>query len=154
MRVVLRTPVDDVLLLGRPLRAYAEELPLPATEATVVLDPRCPLLPSVFVADLVERVGRTGRPHVGVRPVTDTVKEVGADGVVGRTVDRDALVQVVGPLVLPLGVEPAPAGDEELVDLVLTAGTAVVQVEAPAAARRVEDASDVALLEGLALEIR
>ena len=112
--------------------------------AFVVLDEAVPLVPSEFVDDLVERVRATGRPHAGVRPVTDTVKLL-RDGLVGETLDRSGLWQLAAPVVLPRPVL-LPGTLVELVG-----GLAdVVYVEAPPLARRVGDASDLTLLEALA----
>ncbi len=82
--------------------------------AFVVHDPAVPLVPEEFVTDLVELVRATGRPHVGVRPVTDTVKVL-HDGLVGETLDRSGLWQLTGPVVLPAEV-PLPATLTELVE--------------------------------------
>lgn len=146
MRLVLSSALDDEVLLGRTLREHAESVPVP-DGAWVVLDPCCPLVPPEFVAELVRQVASTGRPHVGVRRVTDTVKEL-VDGTVGSTVDRESLYVLAAPLVLPTA--PPEGGSmselvEALEDLVL--------VEAPPAARRVSDASEIRLLEALALSI-
>ena len=143
MRVVLSSALDDEVLLGKTLREHVEQLPVPEG-AWVVLDPLCPLVPAAFVAELVERVAETGRPHVGVRPVTDTVKLL-ADGVVGETFDRDALSSIAAPLVLT--DEPPSSGSME--DLVASLEE-VVLVEAPPLARRVGDRSEIRLLEALA----
>lgn len=151
MRQVLGSAPDDLTLFGRPLREYAETLPVPVTAATIVLDPCCPLVPAEFVALLVERTEATGRAHVGIRPVTDTVKQVSAAGVVGPTVDREGLVQVVGPVVLPPG---SPAPDAGSVLELVSGRPDLVRVEAPALARRVSDASEAALVEALAQSMR
>ncbi|HSV41683.1 MAG TPA: 2-C-methyl-D-erythritol 4-phosphate cytidylyltransferase [Nocardioidaceae bacterium] len=144
MRHVLTSDLDDELLLGRTLREHVSSIPDIAGGAYVVLDPLCPLVPVDFVADLVARVVDTGVAHVGVRPVTDTVK-VMHDGLVGGTVDRAALVQLAAPVVLPEPVEVAGT----LAELVATLDE-VVLVEAPALARRIGDRSDLELLAALA----
>ena len=113
-------------------------------DAYVVLDPLCPLVPGEFVAELVDRVRATGRPHAGVRPVTDTVKTM-RGGLVGETVDRESLLQLAAPVVLP-GPVQVP---DTLIELVASLAE-VVFVEAPPLARRVSDVSDVRLLEALA----
>lgn len=143
MRVVLSSGLDDELLLGKSLRAHVDEIAVP-DGAWVVLDPRCPLVPEAFVAELVARVTQTGLPHVGVRPVTDTVKVL-ADGVVGETLDRDALRCLAAPLVL--ASEPPSTGS--MAELVASL-EGVVLVEAPPLARRVGDRSEIRLLEALA----
>ena len=75
---------------------------------------------------------------VGVRPVTDTVKLV-EDGYVGSTLDREGLLQVVSPVVLPPAVVAALDGlpTSDLAALVaLLAGTyPVTTLEAPPEAR-------------------
>src|SRR4051794_17417732 len=121
--------------------------------ALVVHDPLCPRTPVEFLARAVEAA--TGdRVVVGVRPVVDTVKTV-EDGILGDTVDRDALVVVASPVVLPAGVvaalADAPALDD-LAELVRSLRTdyEVLMLEAPPAARRVADESDLQLLSQLA----
>ena len=70
-----------------------------------------------------------------------------ADGLVGETVDREGLLSVVSPVVLPPSVVAALV-DEPALDLAdagrVAAPTShrVVLVEAPAAARRVSLAED------------
>jgi 2-C-methyl-D-erythritol 4-phosphate cytidylyltransferase len=139
---VVSSPIDEAMLLGHTLRSHAESLEVPPG-AYVVLDPQCPLVPAAFVADLVERVRTTGVPHAGVRHVTDTVK-VMHEGLVGETVDRESLLQLTSPVVLP-GPAEVPATLAELV-----AGLPEVMfVQAPPLARRVSDPSEILLLEAL-----
>ena len=69
----------------------------------VVVDEHAPGVDPVTLRAMVEGC-RDGRPRLGVRPVTDTVKRL-RDGVATGTVDRAGLVRVVGPLVLPGGGE-------------------------------------------------
>lgn len=140
---MLTSELDDELLLGRTLREHVESIEVPPG-AYVVLDPLCPLVPADFVAALVERVAATGVPHVGVRPVTDTVKAL-HDGLVGATLDRDSLRRLASPLVLP----EATRAEGSLAELVASLPE-VVMVEAPPLARRVGDRSDIELLEALA----
>ncbi len=143
VRTVLVSHLDDEVLLGRTLREHALAVEVP-DGVYVVLDPAVPLVPAAFVADLADRVRTTGRPHAGVRPVTDTVKLV-REGLVGETVDREGLWQLAAPVVLP-----APRDlPGTLVELVAALDD-VVLVEAPPLARRVADVSDLRLLEGLA----
>ena len=66
----------------------------------VLHDALCPLTPPTFLAACVERAAGSATVTVGVRPVTDTVKEL-HDGQVGATHDRADLLQVVSPVVLP-----------------------------------------------------
>lgn len=123
-----------------------------AEEPVVLHDPLCPLTPPAFIADCLAASASSGAVVVGVRPVTDTVKRV-EDGYVGGTVDRDGLLQVVSPVVLPPAVVAAldglPTSDlAELVGL-LTGRFPVEPLEAPAEARRVAEPDDVRLLEAL-----
>ncbi len=133
--------------LGTPWEALVEaELPF------VLHDSLCPLTPPSFIASCVERTRATGAVVVGVRPVTDTVKRV-ADGLVGETLDRDALVTVCSPVVLPAAVVAALDGlpTSDFTDLVagLRERYAVELVEAPSTAARVGGPDDVRLLESL-----
>jgi 2-C-methyl-D-erythritol 4-phosphate cytidylyltransferase len=122
--------------------------------ALVVHDPLCPGTPVGFLAEAVRAAVADDVVVVGGRPVTDTVKEVGAEGVLGRTHDRTALRAVTSPVVLPASVVAAlsalPATDD-LADLVAAVASdhRVVFLDAPAAGRRVLDESDVRLLEAL-----
>jgi 2-C-methyl-D-erythritol 4-phosphate cytidylyltransferase len=120
--------------------------------ALVVHDPLCPRTPVEFLLSAVEAAAGD-RVVVGVRPVVDTVKTVDA-GVLGDTVDRDALVVVASPVVLPAAVvaalPEAPVLDD-LAELVRSLRTdyEVLLLEAPPAARRVADESDLRLLANL-----
>jgi 2-C-methyl-D-erythritol 4-phosphate cytidylyltransferase len=124
----------------------AEELPY------VLHDSLCPLTPPGFLIACVEHAQARSAVVVGVRPVTDTVKER-HQGLVGETVDRTALLQVVSPIVLPPAVVAAldgvPSGD--FAELVAALGERfpVVTLEAPATARRVSEVADVRVLEAL-----
>jgi 2-C-methyl-D-erythritol 4-phosphate cytidylyltransferase len=125
-----------------------------ADEAFVLHDPLCPMTPPEFIAECVRRAVESAGVVAGVRPVTDTVKQV-ADGVVGETVDRGSLVAVCSPVVLPasvvakLGALPA----YDFVELVtqLRRGWPVEFAEAPPAARRVGSLEDLEVLEALTL---
>lgn len=131
---------------------------------TVVLhDPLCPMTPPAFLARCADRAAVEDRIVVGVRPVTDTVKEVTAapgGDLLGATVDRDALVAVCSPVVLPPAVvadlfaDGAGLPSTDFVALVTTLreryGDARVElVEAPAEARRVASEEDIAVLAAL-----
>ncbi len=136
-------PVDD----GTPWAAVAA-----TGEPFVVHDPLCPMTPPDFVAACVVRAVEHGCVVVGVRPVTDTVKVV-AGAVVGETVDRDSVVSVASPVVLPPEVvaelDELPSHDAvELVEA-LRRRFRVELVEAPPAARRVGSEEDVRVLEAL-----
>jgi 2-C-methyl-D-erythritol 4-phosphate cytidylyltransferase len=128
----------------------AEELPF------VLHDSLCPLTPPEFLAECVEQALAHSAVTVGVRPVTDTVKELAegpGDGLVGRTVDRTALLQVVSPVVLPPAVVAAlhdvPTGDFAELVATLAERFPVETIEAPAQARRVADQDDLRVLEAL-----
>ena len=115
-------------------------------------DALCPITPPAFVVECVRRAVAADVPVAGVRPVTDTVKQV-ADGRVGATVDRDGLVALAAPVVLPARVvgslDAAPGPD--LVALVQSLPD-VELVEAPPAGRAVASLDDVRLLEALTAE--
>jgi 2-C-methyl-D-erythritol 4-phosphate cytidylyltransferase len=121
-------------------------------EPFVLHDPLCPMTPPAFIADCVAHAVARGCVVVGVRPVTDTVKVV-ADGMVGETVDREALVAVASPVVLPAGVVASLDGlpSTDFVALVdaLRRRYPVELVEAPPAARRVGSVEDLRVLEAL-----
>ncbi|RYE79806.1 MAG: hypothetical protein EOO74_03115, partial [Myxococcales bacterium] len=73
----------------------------------VLHDPLCPLTPPEFIEGVAE-VASSGAVVVGVRPVTDTVKQLD-NGVLGATVNRESLRQVCSPIALPAGVVQALA---------------------------------------------
>ncbi len=118
-------------------------------------DALCPLTPPEFLAACVERCLDDDAVVVGVRAVTDTVKEV-AGGLLGATIDRDGLVAVCSPVVLPPAAvaDLAGAGGLPTTDLValvtwLRASYPVVLVDAPPTARRVASDDDLRILEAL-----
>ncbi|GCD90723.1 hypothetical protein NLS1_27290 [Nocardioides sp. LS1] len=121
-------------------------------EPFVLHDALCPMTPAAFIASCLVTAVERDVVVVGVRPVTDTVKVV-ADGVVGSTVDRSALVSVASPIVLPPSVVAALDGLPTLdfADLVdtLRERFTVELVEAPPTARRVASLEDVRVLEAL-----
>jgi 2-C-methyl-D-erythritol 4-phosphate cytidylyltransferase len=123
-----------------------------AGEPYVLHDSLCPLTPPDFLAACVERCVAEDAVVVGVRPVTDTVKQL--DGpYVGATVDRDRLVHVCSPVVLPPAVaaamEDAPTTDLTALVASLRDTHPVLTVEAPSTAARVSGADDVRALEAL-----
>ncbi len=124
-----------------------------AGQDVVLHDALCPMTPPAFIAACLELARTTGRPVVGVRPVTDTVKVV-ADGLVGESLDRDDLLAVASPLVLPAAVLAAvpvrPSSDlaRAVADLA-AAGHPAETLEAPPEGRRVASADDLRLLEAL-----
>ncbi len=118
----------------------------------VVHDPLCPLTPAAFLEQAIEESASTGAVVVGVRPVTDTVK--GYDGErLGATVDRDELVCVTSPVVLPAAVVDAlEALDlDDLARLVeeLSGRFPVRHLVAPPLGRRIVDAADLEALGAL-----
>ena len=126
-------------------------------EDLVLHDALCPMTPPAFLGACLEHARATGRPVVGTRPVTDTVKVVttGETGqVVGETLDRDALVAIASPLVLPatvlatLAQRPSTDLARAVADLA-AAGHAVETREAPSEGRRVSSPEDVRLLDAL-----
>jgi 2-C-methyl-D-erythritol 4-phosphate cytidylyltransferase len=137
------TPVDAVV----PWEALVE-----AGEPYVLHDALCPMTPPEFIAACVERATEHACVVVGVRPVTDTVKQV-ADGLVGATVDRGSLVAVASPVVLPPDVVAALDGlpSSDFVTLIegLRRRFPVELVEAPPGARRVGSVDDLRVLEAL-----
>ena len=118
-------------------------------DGVVVLDERCPGVGADDVRRVVAAAtegAAAGGVAVGVRPVTDTVKAV-EDGFVGDTVDREGLVAVCSPLVVPAALSGAVGGDvPAAVERWLADGTAVVLVEVPVAARRLGGADELVLL--------
>lgn len=129
-----------------------------AGEDLVLHDALCPMTPATFIASCLDLARRTGRPVVGVRPVTDTVKVV-SDGLVGETLDRDRLLAVASPLVVPaavLALLPArPSSDLAVAVASLAAADHQVEtLEAPPEGRRVASVDDVRLLEALTGPVR
>ena len=118
----------------------------------VLHDSLCPLTPPAFLAECVAHAAQSSAVTVGVRPVTDTVKEL-ADGNVGATHDRADLLQVVSPVVLPAAVVAAldgvPTTDFAALVAELATRFPVETLEAPAEARRVADEADLRVLEAL-----
>jgi 2-C-methyl-D-erythritol 4-phosphate cytidylyltransferase len=139
----LGTPWEYVVESGAPL---------------VWHDALCPMTPPEFIGSCIERACSDAVVVLGVLPMTDTVKEIagGPDGpVVGATLDRDDLVAVASPLVIPPPVLAALGGwpSTDLPTAIADLGRAapVVLVEAPLAARRVTSEEDVRALEALTL---
>ncbi len=135
-----RTSMEGVVDSGLPL---------------VLHDSLCPMTPPEFLAACVRRAVADGVVVAGVRPVTDTVKVL-HDGLVGETLDREELVRVVSPVVVPADVAAGAAdlldqAGPDFADLVtaLRERATVVLEEAPAEAMRVAGPDDVRLLEAL-----
>jgi 2-C-methyl-D-erythritol 4-phosphate cytidylyltransferase len=130
-----------------------------ADRALVVHDPLCPLTPPGFLGDAVAECEATGAVVVGVRPVTDTVKEYDAPsagegpGRLGRTHSREELMSVASPVVLPPAVVAA-LDEPDVTDLavwvaLLAERFPVRFLPAPALARRVVSTDDLVVLEAL-----
>lgn len=123
-----------------------------AEEPLLLHDSLCPMTPASFLADCVTRCRESAAVVVGVRPVTDTLKTV-SGGAVGETVDREAMLQVTSPVVLPAQVlaelDGLPTSDFAALVAGLATRFPVVTVQAPASGRRVGDEADVRVLEAL-----
>lgn len=127
-----------------------------AEEPLVLHDSLCPMTPPAFIAHCVSTALAREAVVVGVRPVTDTVKNLAIeDGVpvLGATIDRNSLISVASPIVLPPAVVAAlddwPSGDFAEIAGSLARRFPVVSVEAPPVGRRVASEDDVRLLEAL-----
>ncbi|HJQ07627.1 MAG TPA: 2-C-methyl-D-erythritol 4-phosphate cytidylyltransferase [Nocardioides sp.] len=138
----------DLIDSTLPLSVVAER-----EEPLVLHDPLCPMTPPAFLAACVDRSIEADAVVVGVRPVTDTVKRV-EDGVLGDTVDRDGLVAVCSPVVLPpdvlaeLAERPIPTDLVALLALLRERYPERVELlEAPASARRVASTEDIRVLQ-------
>jgi 2-C-methyl-D-erythritol 4-phosphate cytidylyltransferase len=137
----LGTPWADVVASGAPL---------------VWHDALCPMTPPEFLRTCIARALADDVVVAGVLPVTDTVKEIveGPEGpVVGATLDRDQLVSVASPVVVPPSVlallQGWPSTDLATALAALRRTGTVVLLEAPPAARRVASEDDVRALEAL-----
>jgi len=161
---LMAVPGVHVLLVGSGVpggTTLAPDEPWRArvTGTLVLHDPGCPLLPASAVRECLDRLTAAGPGSavIGVRPVTDTIKEV-RDGSVVGTIDRDSLSALASPVAVgeglldPLSQSLPLAGDladlAAVVQTVSALGT-VVPVQVPSSARRVGDAGDVELLESL-----
>ena len=151
------TPVD----IGTEWEGLAE-----SGEPVVLHDCLCPMTPAAFIAECVREAVAREAVVVGVRPVTDTVKttdgsdvEVGDEQgpaglpVVGMGPDREDLVVVTSPVVLPAGVVAAldelPSDDFGVLVAWLAERFPVLTRQAPPEGRRVAGVDDVAVLEAL-----
>ena len=123
-----------------------------AEQMLVVHDPLCPLTPVAFLEEAIAESVETGAVVVGVRPVTDTVKEHDGERL-GSTVDRKDLMCVTSPVVLPAAVVAALDGLDldDLAVLVadLTTRFPVRHLPAPALGRRIVDEADLEALTAL-----
>ena len=115
----------------------------------VIHDPLCPLTPTAFIRQAIEESAQTGAVVVGVRPVTDTVKEYDGERL-GATVDRDDLFCVTSPVVLPATVVAAldELDADDLAELVaaLSQRFPVRHLPAPPLGRRIVDEEDLEVL--------
>lgn len=118
----------------------------------LVHDPLCPLTPVAFLERCLER-GNKERAVVAFRPVTDTIKTVVGDRVLG-TLDRDRFGVVSSPVAFAAPVDDPmvapPTHDPAAMVGWLGERGDVELIEAPTLARRVEDSSAVAVLACLA----
>ncbi len=123
-----------------------------ADEPFVLHDALCPMTPASFLARCVRHSVETGSVVVGVRPVTDTVKQTDGE-VVGDTVDRAGLTSIASPVVLPAAavaeLDALPSHDFAELVAVLAERYDVVTLEAPPSGRRVAGEDDVRVLEAL-----
>lgn len=137
------TPVDH----GTPWAALVD-----SGEPFVLHDALCPMTPPAFIESCVRRAVEADVVVAGVRPVTDTVKVLNGE-VVGATVDRESLVRVVSPVVIPASRVDGVSADAstDLADLVaaLSDEGQVVLLEAPPEAMRVAGSEDLRVLEAL-----
>ncbi len=115
----------------------------------VIHDPLCPLTPASFIEQAIALCAQTGAVVVGVRPVTDTVKEYDGD-LLGVTVPREGLMCVTSPVVLPATVIATleELGTDDLPGFVaeLTGRFPVKYLPAPALGRRITDETDLRIL--------
>jgi hypothetical protein len=120
------------------------------TGAVLLHDPLCPLTPASVLEQMREahRADPT-RSVAGFRPVTDTVKTVRDDRVVG-TVDRDRLAVVTSPVLLAqrLVALGRPPLDDFAALVAWARGHGPVDlVKVPSLGRRVQDEAAVHVLE-------
>ncbi len=120
----------------------------------VVHDALCPLVTADFITTVLGHAAEhpdTGT--VAVRAVTDTLKAV-VDGRIAGTIDRDQLVTVTSPVVIPAALlagatQPPPVTDGAALVGWLRERGPVELVRAPSLGRRIEDVRAVRLLESL-----
>ena len=131
------------------------------TGTLVLHDPGCPLLPAAAVRECLDRLTAAGPGSavVGVRPVTDTIKEV-REGAVLRTLERTGLWAVQTPqafrrdaleraLDQPVEVLATATDDASLVEAL---GGTVRVVEAPRENLKITTPVDLRVAELLLAE--
>ncbi len=120
--------------------------------AALLHDALCPLTPAAALVAVADRHrADPGASYAGFRPVTDTVKTVERDRIVG-TVDRDRLAIVASPVVVASALveahpEPPPLTDLAHLVAWIRARGRLELVRVPSMARRVEDEAAVHVLE-------
>ncbi len=121
----------------------------------LVHDALCPLVTADFITTVLARGEvRPGQGAAAVRTVTDTLKAV-VDGRITETIDRDALVTVTSPVLVPVAAltdgdaAPMPVDDAAALVAWLRRRVEVELVRAPSLGRRIEDVRAVRLLESL-----
>lgn len=120
----------------------------------LVHDALCPLVTAGFITTVLARgEAQPGQGVAAVRTVTDTLKAV-VDGRITETIDRDALVTVTSPVLVPDGAlvdtaDPMPVDDGAALVAWLRRRVPVDLVRAPSLGRRIEDVRAVRLLESL-----
>lgn len=137
-----------------PLTTWWERLTARPARPLVVHDALCPLVTADFIETVLGRAAaRPDVPVVAVRAVTDTLKAV-VDGRIAGTIDRDLLVTVTSPVVVPAALladpaQPPPVTDGAALVAWLRERGEVDLVRAPSLGRRIEDVRAVRLLESL-----
>ena len=132
---------------------FAEVRRRPAA-GLLIHDVLCPLVTADFLATMSARAdAQPAAALVAVRPVTDTLKKVVEDRI-EQTIDRESLVSITSPVVLPPRLLTDPDDDPPVADFAalvgwLRARGGVELVRAPSLGRRVEHARGVHLLECL-----
>jgi 2-C-methyl-D-erythritol 4-phosphate cytidylyltransferase len=175
-RIVVALPADalseapegTVAVAGGAVRSASVREALracPEGDPVVVHDAARPLAPARLFERALAQLERSGADAVvAAAPVSDTIKEVGADGrTVARTLERGRLWAVQTPQVFRRGVlERAllDAGDEQLAAatddawLVERAGGVVEVVESSPANLKITTPTDLTLVELLLAEAR
>ncbi|QYJ02699.1 2-C-methyl-D-erythritol 4-phosphate cytidylyltransferase [Nocardioides panacisoli] len=122
----------------------------------VLHDPLCPMTPPDWIAHCIAESVEHDAVVVGVRPVTDTVKQL-VEADLGATVDRSGLVGVCSPIVLPAAVVADLVDGPPTTDFAALVGQLrrdheTRLLEAPPSARRVASVEDLRVLAALTAE--